>query len=350
MKLRITILLMAFVMLGVSFINLPKVKKLKFPVPKGWGEPSYDFKNNPVTEEGFQLGRKLFYDGRLSKDGNFPCASCHQQFASFANFDHDVSHGFNNQFTSRNAPSLANLAWRKDFHWDGGVNHLDVQPLSPLTAHNEMAESIDSIIYKLKKDKEYKQMFKSAFGDDKINTERITKALSQFVVMMVSSNSKYDKVKRGEAKFNLPEQLGYEIFQRKCVSCHTEPLFTDNSFRNNGMSYNKYFDDNGRMRITNDSADYLKFRVPSLRNVAVTAPYGHDGRFFSLSNVFEHYRKNMIPIATTDSLLKNKMHLSNYEIGQLTAFLYSLTDSTFLKDPRFSAPPATSIPQKVHDH
>jgi len=334
MKLRVTILLLLFVVTGVGFIHIPfRPKPVKFIVPKGWPQPVYDFKHNPLTEEGFQLGRKLFYDGRLSKDGNFPCASCHQPFAAFATLDHNFSHGFNNGFTTRNAPSLANLAWQKDFHWDGGVNHLDVQPLSPLTAHNEMAETIDSILYKLKKDAVYKKMFKAAFGDDKINTERLTKALSQFVVMMVSNNSRYDKVMRGEASFNLPQQLGYDIFKTKCAGCHKEPMFTDYSFRNNGMSYDKETGDVGRMRITGDSADYLKFRVPSLRNVAVTYPFGHDGRFFSLSNVFEHYRNKMVVGNTTDSLLRQKIYLSNYEVGQLTAFLYALTDSSAIIRP-----------------
>jgi cytochrome c peroxidase len=109
---------------------------MKLEMPAGWPSPHYSFTNNPLTIEGFELGKKLFYDGRLSKDGNFACASCHQQFAAFATFDHDFSHGFNNQFTKRNAPGLFNLAWHKDFHWDGGINHIEVQPLAPLHWHH----------------------------------------------------------------------------------------------------------------------------------------------------------------------------------------------------------------------
>jgi cytochrome c peroxidase len=175
------------------------------------------------------------------------------------------------------------------------------------------------------------------------------KALSQFMLMLVSSNSKYDKVKRGEDSFNLPQSLGYEIFQQKCISCHKEPFFTDFSFRNTGMPVDKTLNDIGRMKITQSNNDSLKFRVPSLRNVDVTMPYGHDGRFFSLSNVFEHYRSKMQPIATTDSLLKNKLYLSNFQIGQLTAFLYTLTDTTFLKDKRF-APPGYYTTPFIHQH
>ncbi len=112
-------------------------------IPNGWPKPAINFfAGNPLTEEGFQLGRKLFYDGKLSKDGNFACASCHQQFAAFATYDHDLSHGVNNTFNTRNAPALINLAWMKEWHWDGGINHIEVQPLFPLTAENEMGEKL----------------------------------------------------------------------------------------------------------------------------------------------------------------------------------------------------------------
>ncbi len=326
---------------------------IAFSVPQGWPQPVYDFKQNPVTKEGFELGRKLFYDGRLSKDGNFACASCHQQFAAFATYDHNVSHGFNNSFTRRNAPGLFNLAWQKEFMWDGGINHLDLQPLAPITDTTEMAENIDSVLNKLRADDDYKKMFRAAFGDETINTKRLTKALSQFLVMMVSANSKYDRVMRGEDSFNLPERLGYAIFQKKCASCHTPPLFTDLSYRNTGLPVDKYLDDFGRMRITRNPADSLKFKVPSLRNALLTFPYGHDGRFYSLLDVLEHYRKGVVNGPTTDSLVKNKIPLSNFEIGQLRAFIYALTDSSFIKDPRF-APPGyeNRTPQapKEHEH
>src|SRR4029077_2638054 len=119
-----------------------------FPVPAGFPPPVYTFKNNQLTKEGFELGKKLFYDGRLSKDGNFPCASCHQQFAAFSTLEHRLSHGFNNQFSTRNAPALFNLAWQKEFHWDGGINHIEIQPLTPITASNEMAEDLKQILLK----------------------------------------------------------------------------------------------------------------------------------------------------------------------------------------------------------
>ncbi len=339
----------ALCMAGIAWVSaenkIPKTHPVKFEVPKGWPAPVYDFSKNPLTEEGIELGRKLFYDTRLSKDGSFSCGSCHQQFGAFNTYDHNLSHGINNSQTTRNAPGLFNLAWQKEFMWDGGINHLDLQPLAPITAPDEMGENLENVIQKIKSDKEYNKMFKAAFGGDEINTQKLGKALSQFVLQLVSSNSKYDKVMRGEASFILPEQLGYDIFKKKCVSCHSEPMFTDYSYRNIGMKADPFLKDSGRMRITGSSGDSLKFKVPSLRNVALTFPYGHDGRFFSLLNVFDHYRKNMITEGTTDPLLKNKMPLSNFEIGQLTAFLYTLTDSSFIKNPRFG-PPGTEYSGK----
>ncbi len=345
-----------FIFLAISWQNIePSTKilgkKIPFIVPKGWPKPVYDFKKNPITEEGFELGRKLFYDGRLSKDGTVPCASCHQQFCAFATYDHNLSHGINNAFTTRNSPTLFNLAWTKDFMLDGRIHQLEQQPIAPITAPNEMGENMESVIAKLKKDTSYQRMFTKAFGSATITTPRIMKALTQYMLLLVSSNSKYDKVMRGEDTFILPQKLGYEIFKNKCVSCHTEPLFTDNTYRNIGMTADKYLKDSGRMRVTGRREDSLKFRVPSLRNVAYSAPYGHDGRFFSLMNVFEHYRKKVVDDPTTESLLRHKMPLSNYEIGQLTAFLYSLSDTTFLKDTRFADPSnPNAFPSFIHLH
>jgi cytochrome c peroxidase len=311
---------------------------LKLFVPEGWPKPLNIFNNNPLKEETFQLGRKLFYDGRLSKDGNFSCASCHQQFAAFATYDHDFSHGFDDQFTTRNAPALQNLAWVPLYHWDGGINHIEVQALSPMTAPNEMAENIDSVLNKLRADAKYRSLFKKAFGKDEINSQKMLKAIAQFVGTLVSADSKYDKVKRGEDTFNPSELHGYEVFKMKCEHCHKEPLFTDNSFKNNGLSLNNYLKDYGRMRITGDAADSLKFRVPSLRNVSVTQPFMHDGRFYSLSEVVEHYRKGIQQSATLDSSLRKGIEFSPKEKYDLILFLGTLKDTAFLKDKRFSQP------------
>jgi len=317
---------------------VPPITPMAFEIPPGFPATKHDFTANPVTKEGFELGRRLFYDGRLSKDGNFPCASCHQQFAAFSTFDHDLSHGFNNQFTTRNAPGLFNLAWHGSFHWDGGINHLEVQPLAPITAPNEMAEDINAVVEKLKQDQQYPTMFRAAFGTDEINSQRMLKAMSQFMLMMVSANSKYDKMKRGEATFNVAEQAGYATFQAKCASCHTEPLFTDLSYRNNGLALNSFLKDYGRMTITGRKEDSLKFKVPSLRNVYETYPYMHDGRFWNLTQVLDHYSNNINPSSTLDPLLEHKIPLTSTEKFNLIYFLGTLSDTSFTRDKRFAQP------------
>ena len=311
---------------------------LELQIPAGFPAPQYSFTGNPLTKEGFELGRKLFYDGRLSKDGNFPCASCHQQFAAFATFDHPLSHGFDNQFTLRNAPGLFNMAWNKEMHWDGGITNIEVQPLAPITAPNEMAEDINNVINKLKADEVYPKLFTAAFGDEAITSQRMLFAITQFVNSMVSGNSKYDKVKQGKATFTQTEQNGYTLFQSKCATCHSEPLFTDHSFRNTGIPVDPFVNDYGRMRITNKKEDSLKFKVPSLRNVALTFPYGHDGRFSSITSVLDHYSSGVQDGPTTDAIVKNKITLTNFDKFYLLEFLKTLTDSTFITDKRFAQP------------
>lgn len=316
--------------------STPEAKPLLFETPSNFPPAVYDFSNNQLTEEGFQLGKKLFYEGRLSKDGNFACASCHQQFAAFANFDHALSHGFNNQFTTRNAPPLFNLAWQKNFHWDGGINHLENQPLAPITAPNEMAEDITNVLEKLRKDTLYPKMFTKAFGDPLINSQRMLKALSQFMVSLVSADSRFDRMKKGQLAFTEAEKNGYQIFQVKCAGCHPEPFFTDYSFRNTGLPLDPFLRDQGRMRITGKSEDSLKFKVPSLRNVALSFPYGHDGRFYALANVLDHYSTGVVVGPTTDSLVRNKIPLSEVEKFYIKQFLNTLTDTVFIKNKRFA--------------
>jgi cytochrome c peroxidase len=340
LKIKIIISLLLIVLMGSAFLyngNPYKPTYLKLVIPKGWPKPPTDiFAKNPLTEEGFQLGKKLFYDGRLSKDSTIACAGCHQQFAAFSTFDHDLSHGFNNSFTTRNAPALFNIAWMKEMHWDGAINHIEVQPLAPITAANEMAETLENVLKKISADTAYKRMFKAAFGDAAINSQRMLKALAQFTGSIQSYTTKYDKVKRGEASFTVSEQLGYETFKASCNACHTEPLFTDNSFRNNGLDMKATLKDAGRMGITGNPKDSLKFKVPSLRNIAVTAPYMHDGRLYTLSQVIEHYRNGINTAQpTVDSLLKNKIVISKQEKVDLLSFLYTLTDNELLHNKRY---------------
>ena len=309
-----------------------------FQVPKNFPPPVYRFENNPRTKAGFELGRKLFYDGLLSKDGNFACASCHQQFAAFATFEHRLSHGFNNQFSFRNAPGIFNIAWEKEMHWDGGINHIEVQPLAPMLNPHEMAEDLNHVISKLKKDKNYPLLFSNAFGSPGINSQKILKALAQFTASLVSSEAKFDRVKRGEDAFTPYEKTGYEIFCQKCARCHLEPLFTDFSYRNTGLEIDSTLKDYGRMIITGRKEDSLKFRVPSLRNVFLTYPYGHDGRFATLSEVLDHYSSGIIESSTLDSSLRKGISLTSGDKFYLIQFLGTLTDSIFIQNPIYSDP------------
>jgi len=322
----------------VAFADGKLPNYLEFKIPAGWPKPTSNiFAKNKLSEQGFQLGKKLFYDSRLSKDGNISCANCHQQFAAFATYDHDFSHGLDDQHTTRNAPALFNLAWMTKYHWDGGINHIEVQPLSPITSPTEMGETLENVLGKLKGDTTYTKLFKAAFGTEEINSQRMLKALAQFTGSIVSANSKYDKVLRGEAKFTYAEENGYNLFKAKCASCHKEPLFTDNSFRNNGLEINTLLNDHGRMKITNDPKDSLKFKVPSLRNVAVSLPYMHDGRFQSLGQVIEHYRNGIITSQPTlDPQLANKLAITNAQKYELIYFLNTLTDTSMTKNPRFA--------------
>ena len=222
--------------------------------------------------------------------------------------------------------------------WDGGVNHLEVQPLSPITNPIEMNESIAHVIEKLKHNKQYAEEFRTAFGDTAITSERVLKSLAQFTGLMISANSRYDKVLRGEDTFSVAENSGLELFREKCASCHEEPLFTDNSYRNNGLKPDSSLKDRGRSAITGDQFDDYKFQVPSLRNIELTYPYMHDGRFRKLKNVVDYYSN---PQNFSASAAKEM-----YEIGTLTeqnkkdllAFLLTLSDKSFIYDRRFVDP------------
>ncbi|MFT3979654.1 MAG: cytochrome c peroxidase [Ferruginibacter sp.] len=343
MKARIIISFFLFLLLSLTIISATKddgfgpyaPTPLKFIVPKGWPRPNTAFfAKNPLTEEGFQLGKKLFYDSRLSRDKEVSCASCHQPFAAFATFDHDLSHGVANTFTTRNAPALMNLAWMKELHWDGGINHIEVQPLSPLTAPNEMGSSLDSVLLFLRKDPEYPRLFKKAFGDPAISSQRMLKALAQFTGNLVTSNSKYDRVMNGLDSFSRFEKNGYVLFKTHCAGCHKEPLFTDNGFHNNGRPLNR-LNDIGRMAITGNSSDSLKFKVPSLRNIQLTYPYMHDGSIFSVPQVIDHYIKvTAAQPKGLDSLLRAPIRLTALQKNELTYFLYTLTDTAFTRSKR----------------
>lgn len=307
-------------------------------IPAGFPDPLYRFTDNTLTKEGFELGRKLFYDGRLSVDGIHPCASCHQQIAAFGTYEHDRSHGVYSSHTLRNAPVLFNLAWQNSYHWDGEFSTLFSEAAQPINGHIEMGESFNGVIDKLQRDAEYRKMFRKVFRTDFISAENMLKALAQFTGYMVSANSKYDRVKKGETSFTAAEQSGYELFQANCASCHPEPMFTDYSFRNIGLPVDNALNDYGRMRITHLSEDSLKFKVPTLRNVYISSNYMHDGRFATLGQCLNHYRTGVQQSPSLDPLLTNGISLTNTEATNIALFLRTLTDSSFLKDTRFSKP------------
>lgn len=317
-----------------------KEEHVKFLIPKGWPKPNYDFSKNKVTTAGFNLGRKLFYDPILSKDSSISCASCHLQATGFAHVDHDLSHGIEGKIGTRNAPGIVNAAWNKFFMWDGGVNHLEMQALAPITNPIEMNESLDHLVHKLSAQLSYRQAFKNAFGDSNITGQRVLLGITQFVVMLNSSNSKYDKYMRHEkgGEFTEQEFKGLNVFRKHCAACHTEPLFTNNGFANNGLAIDTDLKDYGRYQITHQDSDSLSFKVPSLRNVEFTYPYMHDGRFKKLSEVINHYNSGIVPSKTLAKELQNAMQLSPEQKTDLLVFLLTLSDKSFLFDPRFSYP------------
>jgi cytochrome c peroxidase len=324
----------AIALLSLAFA-IRKPTPIYLETPKGWPKTHYDFSKNPLTEEGFQLGRRLFYDPILSKDSTISCASCHLQATGFAHVDHALSHGIEGKIGTRNSVALVNLAWSKSFMWDGGVNHLDVQPLNPITSPIEMNETLKNVVSKLQKSKKYQHLFEAAFGDPKVTGQNVLKALSQFELMLQSSNAKYDKVMRNEEQFTAQEQKGYVLFKTNCASCHSEPLFTSDKAEFNGLLADTTLNDLGRMKITKKREDSLRFKVPTLRNIQFTFPYMHDGRFKTLTEVIKHY--NMLPKnKLLPKQLATPMNLSDNDRVDLVAFLKTLTDNEFLFNPRFS--------------
>ncbi|MBK7856087.1 MAG: cytochrome-c peroxidase [Bacteroidetes bacterium] len=303
-------------------------------IPDGWPAPVYNFENNNITKDGFELGRKLFYDPILSRDNTIACGNCHQQFAGFAHLDHAVSHGINDLNGKRNAPSLSNLIWMPDLMWDGGVHHIELQPVAAITNPVEMDETVANVVSKLQAHSSYPSMFNKAFGADAIDSQLMLRAITQFTGMLVSYQSKYDDYIAGNATYSQQELNGLNLFRQNCASCHTEPLFTNFNFINNGLD--QTFADSGRAVITNDVNDLGKFKVPSLRNVEKSYPYMHDGRFKNLTEVLNHYATGIKQSPTLHTSLQNGITLSTTQQQEIISFLQTLTDNKFIKDKRFA--------------
>ena len=318
-----------------AFINLDDSL---FKIPDNWPKPKYDFSKNPLSKEKIELGRVLFYDPILSKDSSVSCNSCHSQYTAFAHVDHALSHGINNKIGKRNAPALANIAWESSFMWDGSVAHLDDQPLAPINNPDEMDEDMNAILIKLNRSSIYPDLFNKAFGNHSVSQENVLKAISQFMVTITSSNSKYDSVMRHQTIFTDQETNGYKLFQQNCSSCHKEPLFTSNQYENNGLAFDTTLNDIGRMKVTKDITDSMKFKVPTLRNLEFSYPYMHDGRFKKISDVLKHYTSGIKKSNPLSSKLEKPIVLSSSEKVDLTAFLLALTDRSFLFNQKYSYP------------
>jgi len=321
-------------------INIAPSEGLVEVVPEGWPQPVYTFSSNTISEDKFILGRALFYEVMLSKDNSISCGSCHQQFSAFANADHALSHGVNNAFGNRNSPGIFNLNWHTSFMHDGGINHIEVQPLGPISNPVEMAENIGNVISKLQATAKYKSLFKNAFGTEEINSQKMLWSLAQFMGLMYSYNSKYDYYKRKEGyiEFTSAESRGYSLFLNKCNTCHKEPLFSDFKIRSNGLQVDVFLQDSGRAHITGLAEDRYKFKTPSLRNVAKTGPYMHDGRFVTLEQCIEHYSNGPFNLTNIDPSLQSGITLSAEDKKDIVAFLSTLTDYKFLNDKRFADP------------
>ncbi|NIJ45561.1 cytochrome c peroxidase [Wenyingzhuangia heitensis] len=341
--------------------------EISFEQPANFPATTYDFEDNPITTDGFILGRKLFYDNRLSLNNGISCAECHNQSHAFTHHGHDLSEGVHAGVVgTRNSQPIQNLAFLEDFTWDGAKEMLFDQPLIPITEEVEMDETMENVIAKLKEDSVYQELFTAVFqSEDAINSVNLLNALSQFMGAMVSSNSKYDKYVRGEVggSFTDLEKEGLALFQQKCANCHSGELFTNQEFINNGIGENSSLpDETGRARINSPNPfatveelktrdDYYQFRVPSLRNVIKTYPYMHDGRFVMLSKVLDFYDDDTYPLITKMDNLDSRLIQTNSngeeilgipmtegEKVAILAFLETLTDNEFINDERFAKP------------
>ncbi len=311
-------------------------------LPSNFPQASYDLAANPITEAGFTLGKKLFYEKLLSRDTTINCASCHISYAAFSHPEHPTSHGIDNKFGRRNAPAIQNVLWKSSFFWDGGVPNLDLVPLNAITSAVEMDENPAVVLERLRAHPKYPALFKQAFGTEEITTANFLQALSQFMGMLVSANSRYDHYVRNEpgGNLNAEELEGLELFKLKCATCHATDLFTDQRYRNNGLLDDFSFD-RGRNEVSQLPDDIGKFRVPSLRNISSTAPYMHHGKLKTLEKVLDHYASGVLDSPTLDPLLRQAdgtlgISLSAQEKTKIIAFLKTLSDEDFLRDTRFS--------------
>ena len=328
-------------------VMAPNATPYRLTISKFFPQPDLP-KDNPLTVEGVALGSRLFFDRRLSADDSESCANCHRPRIGFTEHRR-FSVGIDGEFGTRHSMPLENLAWKKEFFWDGRASSLREQVLQPIQNPIELHQSLDGLMKKLSGDANYHQLFANAFGSSEITTDRLARALEQFLLVQVSFDSKFDRVAQGKATFTAEEQRGFQLFHTEydpyhgqygadCFHCHGGALFQSQSFANNGLD--SEFRDEGRFKVTKREGDRGKFAVPSLRNVAVNWPYMHDGRFRTLEEAVEHYCTGMKRSATLDpNLAKHPdggVPLNAADKRALVAFLRTLTDERFVQPQRFA--------------
>ena len=303
-------------------------------------ETPYGFPNmnipsdNPMTVEGVFLGEKLFKDPILSANNTLACIDCHQQNFSFSE-PNQFSTGINNIQGTRNASALINIGWNTSFNWDGSSLTLEKQAFEPVTNPIEMHNSWSNVEIVLNLDSDYPGLFKEAFNINYIDSSHIVKAIAQYERTLISANSKLDRYLNNEEQLTVSELNGYAIFNTEkgdCFHCHSSQLFMDNLFHNNGLDLEPFLD-LGRAKVTSNALDNGKFKTPTLRNIEMTAPYMHDGRFATLEEVVEHYDSGGKYSTTIDPLMKKLgigLQLTNQEKIDLVAYLKTLTDHEFI--------------------
>ncbi len=310
--------------------------------------------DNPLTVQKVELGRMLFYEKTLSKDGSMACATCHIQEDGFSDPD-QFSIGVEGLPGARQAMAVINLAWNENgFFWDGRAELLRHQSVLPIQDPLEMNETLENVITKLSLQQNYKDQFTRAFGNETINEQRISHALEAFMFSMVSDDSKYDRYLEGTATLTDAEERGRQLFFAEyneffpetsgadCAHCHSGTNFENDQYMNNGLDSDMDFTDLGRYDVTENDADKAKFKVTTLRNIALTAPYMHDGRFNTLEEVINHYNSELHSSSTLDPALASTMGtglmLDEGDIADLIAFLHTLTDDRFLTNPEYKSP------------
>jgi cytochrome c peroxidase len=304
--------------------TLPESLSLK-AIPLGLDANRSVPKDNPLTEEKIRLGRRLFFDPILSVDARISCASCHDPAHGLAGRDR-LAKGFRGQETHRNPPSLWNRAYGTAFFWDGRESSLEAQALKPIESPTEMGGSINQTVERLRAHHEYPALFQSAFGE-KVNADNLAKSLASFERVLLSGNSRVDRFRAGEVRaLSENERHGLWLYESRggCWRCHSGPNFSDESFHNTGVSWDQPPLDLGRFIVTNKDSDRGRFKTPSLRNVALTAPYMHDGSLATLEDVIDFYSRGGNKNPYLEETVK-PLGLTPDDKKDLVAFLKALT-------------------------